>query len=68
MHKNKTTQTELKRKVKVIEKAHHITIEQTQTGENKTKIEIIKRIMLMLPSLGNNDWKTVKEETGKINV
>ena len=45
------------------------TTEQTLTQEDKTNVEIIKRIMsekkTTLPSLRNQDRKTVKAETEK---
>ena len=50
---------------------HPNTTEQTLTQEEKMNIVIMKRIMskkkTTLPSLSNQDWKTVKAETEKVN-
>ena len=45
---------------------------QTLTQKEKMKVEIMKRIesenKTPLPSLRNQDWRTVKSETEKVNV
>ena len=47
------------------------TTTQTLTQEEKMNAEIIKRIMsekkTSLPSVRNQDWRTIKSETEKIN-
>ena len=60
----------MNRKVIAIEKTHTNHTEQTLTQEEMIT-ENLKRIMsekkTRLPSIRNQDWKTIKTETEKIN-
>ena len=50
---------------------HPNTLKQTLAQEGKFNVEIMKRIMsekkTALPSLKNQDWKTIKAKLKKIN-
>ena len=70
--KNKNAHNEMKCKVIVIKKPHtQITHNKDWHIKEKINVEIIKTIMskknTTLPSVRNQDWKTIKTEFEKIN-